>query len=170
MEIFKKINYYDTYEISNKGRIRRNNKILKGSKNSSGYIQITLHNENGSIKKYIHRLVLEYFLDKSDLDVNHIDHNKLNNSIENLEYVTKQENVIKRHVHYGTTQNKYKNCECGNKIWKTSNKCKECDSKNKRKINRPSKEELLELLKDNSYVSIGKMFGVSDNSIRKWVK
>lgn len=66
--------------------------------------------------------------------------------------------------------------------------CKICDikflSKNKRNYctqtcfkfsvrklkDRPSKEELLNLLKEHSFVSVGKMFGVSDNSIRKWLK
>ncbi len=39
-----------------------------------------------------------------------------------------------------------------------------------RKVKRPSKEELETLLKNNSYVAVSKMFGVSDNAIRKWVK
>ena len=36
--------------------------------------------------------------------------------------------------------------------------------------NKPSKEELFELIKQNSFVSVGKMFNVSDNNIRKWCK
>lgn len=58
-----------------------------------------------------------------------------------------------------------------NEIWKTSKKCRECDSLEKRKvINRPSKEELLEELETMSYVQLGKKYNVSDNTIRKWLK
>ena len=45
-----------------------------------------------------------------------------------------------------------------------------CSSVNQRIVERPSKEELLNLLKENSFVSVGKMFNVSDNCIRKWIK
>lgn len=37
-----------------------------------------------------------------------------------------------------------------------------------RKIERPSREEFKDLIRNNSFVSIGKMFGVSDSAIRKW--
>lgn len=39
-----------------------------------------------------------------------------------------------------------------------------------RKVERPSKEELLKLIESNTWVSIGKKFGVSDNTIRNWAK
>jgi transposase-like protein len=39
-----------------------------------------------------------------------------------------------------------------------------------RKIEWPTKEFLIELLKNMSYVSIGKKYGVSDNAVRKWSK
>lgn len=45
-----------------------------------------------------------------------------------------------------------------------------CLSLSKRKIQRPSKEELEILVKTTSMVKIGKMFGVSDNAVRKWIK
>lgn len=68
---------------------------------------------------------------------------------------------------------KLKNCQsCGieveNKIF-----CHECDAKIKlkrRKVNRPSKEELIELVNKFGYSATGRKFGVSDNSIRKWLK
>ena len=41
----------------------------------------------------VHRIVMEAFKGKSDLTVDHIDGNKLNNSLDNLEYVTIQENI-----------------------------------------------------------------------------
>lgn len=71
---------------------------------------------------------------------------------------------------------------CENIVYKTSKLCSECYTNRKtlklgKSFSRPnrrkfeiSKEELEELIKNNSYVSIGKMFGVSDNSIRKRCK
>ena len=160
MEYFTKIKNYEKYEISNKGRIRKSNKILKGSINSGGYLQIRLSNGLNTTKKYVHRLVLETFKGYSTLDVNHIDHNKLNNSLTNLEYVTKKENVEKRHIFYNTVGTVYKKCECGNKIWKTSNKCKKCSSK----------EKLEYLLNNYTYLQVSRKLGVSDTTIRKWYK
>lgn len=45
----------------------------------------------------------------------------------------------------------------------------ECAQQSLRKVERPSKQELTKLLKSNSYVAVGNMFGVSDNAIRKWL-
>lgn len=63
--------------------------------------------------------------------------------------------------------------DCGDIITKRSKTglCLKCSHKLQYKVkNRPSKEELEELLKINSYCAIGRMFGVSDNAIRKWLK
>lgn len=50
--------------------------------------------------------------------------------------------------------------------------CAKCygKSKSKRKIERPSKEVLLSQIKEFGYVGTGKIYGVSDNAIRKWLK
>lgn len=47
--------------------------------------------------------------------------------------------------------------------------CRECYLKNKRK-NIPPKDELEKLIFDIPFVAIGKMFGVSDNAVRRWCK
>lgn len=46
--------------------------------------------------------------------------------------------------------------------------CQRCAHKSARKVDRPEKEELVNLLKKYGFVSVGKMFGVSDNAVRKW--
>jgi len=46
----------------------------------------------------------------------------------------------------------------------------ECSGLSHRKVIRPSKCELARLLKNTPYTQIGKMFGVSDNAVRKWAK
>ena len=88
MEEFKEIDITNgRYSVSNRGKVRNNEtlKILKGSKNSSGYLQVAFFIDGKYVKKYIHRLVCEYFIVKSEKDVNHINHNKEDNKLENLE-------------------------------------------------------------------------------------
>lgn len=66
----------------------------------------------------------------------------------------------------------YKCSDCGRKISKSATKCKSCTGKKqKRKIdNRPSHDILLEEIKENGYSSTGRKYGVSDNTVRNWLK
>lgn len=61
---------------------------------------------------------------------------------------------------------------CGKKVKKYTNKfCSQlCCNLNHRKIERPSKDELINLIQSIPYTKIGLKFGVSDNAIRKWCK
>ena len=104
-EIWKKIKNYDDYEISNLGNVKslKSNKILKPSKSSSGYLQVTLC-KNGKTKNFfIHRLVANEFIDKENykFEVNHKDENKLNNKADNLEWCDRKYNM-----NYGNIKNK----------------------------------------------------------------
>ena len=67
-------------------------------------------------------------------------------------------------------KNKNKYCICGAKIFKTSKKCKKCADINKQTIKRPLYEQLLKEIKETNYSVVGRKYGVSDNSIRKWIK
>jgi hypothetical protein len=58
----------------------------------------------------------------------------------------------------------------GKKKTKKSPTCKKCVLLKRRKSERPSKEELTELVNNNGFCKVGRMFGVSDNAIRKWLK
>lgn len=62
--------------------------------------------------------------------------------------------------------------DCGKPITKGSIRCPECYGKTIRLVNRPSKEELEQLLIDykGNFTKIGRIFNVTDNSIRKWCK
>jgi hypothetical protein len=64
------------------------------------------------------------------------------------------------------------NCEkCNNiKKDKKSKICNSCNGKNKQKINWPEDKTLINLIKENSLLSLGKKLGVSDNAIRKYCK
>lgn len=63
-----------------------------------------------------------------------------------------------------------KKCECGREIFKTSKMCLECNSIKNRKIERPSVEYLKEDISNIGYKAVGRKYGVSDNTIRKWIK
>lgn len=60
--------------------------------------------------------------------------------------------------------------DCGKPISSEAIRCKECYNKHRQFCERPSREELKDLIRNNTMVSIGKKFGVSDNAIRKWCK
>lgn len=86
--------YYNAiYKIKMK-RIQKE-KILNYNKNNRGYLQVSL-TKNGKRKTYtVHRLVAKAFLPnlKNKKQINHIDGNKKNNSVDNLESVTPKENI-----------------------------------------------------------------------------
>lgn len=85
------------YEISSLGKIRNlQGKVLKTYIQNSGYEQIKINYQGLHIHKSIHRLVAEAFI-PNPLNrpcVNHIDGNKLNNTVDNLEWCTNSENIL----------------------------------------------------------------------------
>lgn len=97
IEIWKNVcGYEDDYEVSSFGNVRRKIKNLKHNTNGDGYSSVSLC-KNGKCKSVlIHRLVAEAFLKKEDGKsiVNHMDCNKRNNHVLNLEWTTYSENSI----------------------------------------------------------------------------
>lgn len=92
-------NISTSYYITENGKCYNNNtgKFLKGQKHyKNGYIFYNLTMPNGRrTRQYAHRLVALVYLpndDKNKTEVNHIDGNKLNNCVDNLEWVTPTEN------------------------------------------------------------------------------
>lgn len=67
---------------------------IKGGLNSTGYLTICICKNMKKSSYKIHRLVAETFISPipKGMAVNHIDHNKLNNNVDNLEIVTYKEN------------------------------------------------------------------------------
>ena len=97
-EIWKDIEgYEELYQVSNFGRVKRvtTGRILKGGKNTSGYIQIYLYKQGIRDVNRIHRIVAQSFIPNPENkpEINHIDEDKTNNRVDNLEWVTKKENT-----------------------------------------------------------------------------
>lgn len=60
--------------------------------------------------------------------------------------------------------------ECGAEVSSGNDCCPKCAHKKMRIADRPTREELKSLIRTTPFTQIGKMFNVSDNSIRKWCK
>lgn len=105
MELWKDIiDYEGYYQISNLGNVRsvdrfdgvhdRQGVIMKPKLMVNGYLQVGLRKHSARKWFCVHRLVAIHFIENPDNkpQVNHIDGNKLNNTVENLEWVTEKEN------------------------------------------------------------------------------
>lgn len=100
-EIWREIEGYKNYQVSSLGRVRSLNykrtgevRVLKAWKDKDGYLIIGLH-KNGTQRTFrIHRLVGEAFIPNPENkpQIDHIDTNKTNNSVENLKWATNKEN------------------------------------------------------------------------------
>lgn len=59
--------------------------------------------------------------------------------------------------------------DCGlNIVYEKDKRCRQCIDKKNRVVERPTREELKELIRTKPFVQIGKQFEVTDNAIRKW--
>jgi len=109
MEVWKKIEGFENYEVSNYGNVKSLNynrmgleKVLSPSPSRGGYLQIGLYkNGIGKVKK-IHQLVAITFLNHTpcgmELVINHINFIKTDNRVENLEVITQRENTNQKHL------------------------------------------------------------------------
>ena len=96
---------YNNYEIltTEPFTIRRkdNKRVVSESVNkNTGYVQLNLNTPNGFVTRHKHRLIAQHFIPNLDnlSDVDHIDRNKLNNSLSNLRWVSRSENLKNRTI------------------------------------------------------------------------
>lgn len=109
MEIWKDvIGYEGFYQVSNLGNIKRvgsfrgvnkaylNNYYLTHMDNGKGYLRVKLTLNNKSKRVMVHRIIAEAFIPRVENKnvVNHINNDKINNSISNLEWCTQSENCL----------------------------------------------------------------------------
>ena len=97
-ETFVKIEGFEKYEVSNLGKIRniKSGRILKPQLDSAGYLMHALYGHGKQKNLLLHRIIATAFIDNPEGKpcVNHIDENKLNNDLSNLEWCTAKENAI----------------------------------------------------------------------------
>ena len=99
-ESWRPVDHFDNYLVSTEGRVqnRTTGRILRDA-NANGYRYVRLYNETGSECKKVHRLVAQAFLGDIPFgyDVAHIDNDKTNNQVNNLEIITHGDNTRNAH-------------------------------------------------------------------------
>ena len=99
------VGYEGYYKVSDKGNVfsvrrvssiggRIGGRIMKPTPNTNGYLRVNLCKDGKTKSKLVHRLVLEAFVENPNnlLEVNHLDENKANNELSNLEWCTREYN------------------------------------------------------------------------------
>ena len=90
IEVFKEIKGFESYKISNQGKVinKEGLELKHRSLAGRGYLQVNLWDGKKHHKKYIHRLIAEAFIPNPNnyRTVNHINGNRVDNRIENLEW------------------------------------------------------------------------------------
>jgi hypothetical protein len=132
-EIWKKIDFTGgKYKISNHGNCIGPMGIIKPTLLRIGYLSIAISFGNRKVKRfYVHRLVAQYFLGDigDDEVVNHINHSKTDNRLENLEIVKRKTNAAHwakngRSVKAGRKKSEF--CGRGHKFIGNKRYCLEC--------------------------------------------
>lgn len=91
-EEWKIIKDYPNYKVSSKGRVINSkfDRMLKQSFTGNGYLKVRLFNNNIGVTKTVHKLVTSAFIGEGV--TNHLDYDKSNNDLSNLEICTYRQN------------------------------------------------------------------------------
>jgi len=192
VEIWKDITEYKgIYQVSDAGNVRSLDRLssdgrrIKGRLltpvgNGYGYYTVHLTRDGISKRYYIHRLVYSTFVGEivNWNDINHIDHNKGNNTPKNLESITHQANAKDQAIFANGVykdshdyEHSHKCPVCGSIIRYKSSMCVDCVNKNKTSYRIP-KDSIIESLTRNkgNFTQSAKEFNMTDNALRKWCK
>lgn len=196
-EIWKPIkNYENIYQISNYGRIRSldryitypdghkqfcQEQLMYPGKTHSGYLQIGLNKNHRTYRYYVHQLVAQAFLDNPYhyTEIHHKDYDKTNNNVNNLMWITHEENILDLYFRkgYKDSSNKFKThrcADCGKLIYYTSKYCKYCAPKHFKyyKFHKLNKQEIINILikYNGNFTQAAKEFNMTNSGLRKWCK
>ena len=132
-----------------------------------------LSDKNGKVYEHRHEasVMLGRWLCPQEV-VHHKDKDKCNNNHSNLEVMSCSEHARLHKIESLDQLKPLSECKVCGAEHKYKQYCSnECRLIGRRKVkNRPSKKELTQKLKNNSFLSVGREYGVSDNCIRKWLK
>jgi len=189
--------YGGYYQVSSKGNVRSldrtiidstgvkrkiKGKQLTPSITNIGYIQVRLLKKGHQKSMYVHRLVSKEFIENPMhyKEVNHIDYNKENNCVENLEWCTHIYNMIdlrdKKYGGYKDSRNffnTHKCITCGKPIRYGSTRCNSCALRYRAKYSYGhclKEDEIRESLVNSkgNFTKSAKEFNMTDNALRKW--
>ena len=117
-ECWRNISGYLNYQVSNVGRIinSKTGRIMKPSIDTSGYFQIGLCKDSKQKLYIIHRLVAQECIENPDNKncVDHVNHNRADNTITNIRWVSGSENQMNRTKQQNTSSSKYKGVSFNN--------------------------------------------------------
>tara|TARA_R110002126_G_scaffold268496_1_gene412031 strand:+ start:204 stop:698 length:495 start_codon:yes stop_codon:yes gene_type:complete len=114
-EIFKDVKGYEgIYQVSNLGNVKSlkfgKERILKAGVDSNGYLRVSLFKYNTPRTSKVHKLVAMAFLnhipDNLNVVIDHIDYNKANNRLDNLQLIKQRENIV-RSINKNKTSSQY---------------------------------------------------------------
>ncbi len=145
------VDYEDLYLVSNTGKVKglKFNKELKQSLSVKGYLMVTLYrSDDEKLHTGVHRVVARAFLKnpKNKTQINHIDSNRTNNILSNIEWCTPKEN-IQHMIKFGK--------------YRVGVECKSSKLKEEQVI------EIRELYKSSkiSFRTLGKMFNLHPSTV-----
>lgn len=94
-EVWKSIEGYPNYQVSNFGNVRRVKMLKQYYDESKGYNVVCLSKNGNSKVVKVHQLVAKAFIPNPDSksEIDHIDTNRTNNCVDNLRWVTRKENL-----------------------------------------------------------------------------
>ena len=142
LEIYAPIKGFPDYLVTSFGRVlslkQGNLKEKKQVNNGHGYLHVLLYKNGKQYHKIVHRLVAQTFIPNPNNkpQVNHIDENKTNNHVSNLEWITQKDNI-----NYGLHNEKIRKYRIGKKH---SKETKQKISKSNKGKNKKHERELKE--------------------------